>query len=136
MSTSPYNSPQMPAEKKKGSKTLWIILGIVGVTLFGTCACCSGVAYFGTGVVSDEFGKQIALQYSDDPIVVRQLGGIDSCSMNTWATWQHEDEEMFVFDVKGPKGSGQIEAKQSRGAGIRFESAKLILEQSSWVLSQ
>jgi hypothetical protein len=51
---------------------------------------------------------KVAALVRDHPILKEQLGGIDQCSYNTWASLNEGGKRTNVFDVRGPKGNGQF----------------------------
>jgi hypothetical protein len=83
---------------------LWLVGGAVVLVLAG-CICCGGAAYFGMQIVTEEVAEQ--LRYH--PVVLEQLGEVEEFKVN-WAKSINEDDNMdlWVYDVKGTKGSGVI----------------------------
>ena len=66
--------------------------------------------------------------YENDPVVIDRLGGIDSCTWNLMATGEEGEQNSgntFVFDVEGPKGSGQLIIVSSTPDLENVESAVL-----------
>ncbi len=127
MSNTFQNTTQAPAPKKKGSK-VGIILAIVGVMLVGCCACCGGGAYYLYSFGTAALGEMVTKQFSDDPEVVKHLGGIESASFDVMATSAQEQEGnsgVLVFTVEGPLGEGELHVKQDPQQGDRFKSAVL-----------
>lgn len=87
--------------------------------------CCgggAGLVYFGLGVVAE----QVADDLRDHPVVQEQLGGIDEIEVDFVASAARDDDDEFVYNVRGPKGSGTLIAKSvDHGNGEEVESATL-----------
>lgn len=56
------------------------------------------------GIETDAIAESI----KDDPNVMREIGEIESLSYNFNATGDHPDWDVYVYDVKGDKGSGTL----------------------------
>lgn len=99
----PYgNQPQRP---HSSSKSIWIILAVIGgVMLLGCCGGCLGLVYFGKGVIEEE----VANELRGNPVLIREVGTIESLKVNFVASAAQDDEEIFVYDVQGSKSSGKI----------------------------
>ena len=95
-----------PEKKSGGGKTVLIVLGVLGLLSCCCCFGCGGFIWFGLS----QGASQVKAKYADDPVVLEMLGGIDSCEMNfgDMMTEAQTRENTFVFDVEGPKGSGQL----------------------------
>jgi hypothetical protein len=102
-----------PAPRK--SNALWWILGILGVlTVGGALVCCGGgyfMVRFGTQVVADAVKASI----SEDPAIQEHIGTITDISMNLTATGAAGGGDKIVLDVKGEKGTGQVEVVMANG---------------------
>lgn len=104
----PYPTPPtfgVPPQKK--SNTIWIVLALL---LFGgvaICGCCGGIVYFGFGVLSTE----IANELRDNPTLREHVGEIQSFDVNFVASAAEEDEDAYVYEVVGDKGSGTVTVK-------------------------
>jgi hypothetical protein len=107
-----------------------VIVVLLGLTLVG-CLCCGGLGYFGIQAA----GQQVVDLVQDDPQVQEQLGGITSSSMNIMATAEEQqdtgEQNVIVFDVTGPKGSGQLIGKQR---GNVYQWIKLRTDQGEWTV--
>lgn len=102
---------------KKSNSTLWWVLGIIGViSVGGALVCCGGIYFmvrFGTQVVGD----QVKLAISADPVIQEHVGTISEINMNLTATGAAGGNNKIVFDVKGEKGSGQLEVVMDQTQG-------------------
>lgn len=82
-----------------------LLIAILSLLFLG-CACCGGLAYVGMGM----FSEQAMVQIRENPEVVEHVGEVREGKLNWGASFSHNDVDVFVFDVKGPKGSGQVTA--------------------------
>jgi hypothetical protein len=120
-----FESVNQPPKK---SNTLWWVLGIIGVvTIGGALVCCGGIYFmirFGTQVVGD----QVKLAVGTDPAVQEHIGTVSDISMNLTATGAAGGGNTIIFDVKGDKGTGQLEVVMDQTPGQEgLKSCVLIL---------
>jgi hypothetical protein len=108
---SPYPPPLSPQPRKK-SKVIWIVLGTLLLGGVVVCACCGGFVCLGFGVMS----TQIANDLRDNPAMRQHVGEIQSFKCNIIASAAEEDEDTFVFDVVGDKGTGTVTVKSMTDA--------------------
>lgn len=102
--------PYQPQPRSTG-KAMWIVLGVVLVlTIGGAAVCCGGVTLLGRWGL-DMVGEDIAGQLRDDPIIQEEIGEIEEINVDLIASGVHTDQETFVYDVDGTKGSGQLTVK-------------------------
>ncbi len=135
----PFESPPtyQPAPQQGSNTWLWII-GIIGVLgVVGVLVCCGGfyaLFSFGSGWLANAFQEQL----QGNPVIVENIGEIESMEMNfskTGQEAQNSDGDLIAFDIHGTKSSGTIliEQDKSSGDGTRIGSAILILEDGSRV---
>lgn len=115
----PYGSPNVSGgpPPKQSKMWLWILLGLGGGVALACCGCLGfgGLGLFGAGKM---LAGAVKNQYQNHPIVQEQIGEIQSCEWNfiesSKETGANPDagSQIQVFDVKGPKGSGQIYGPQ------------------------
>ena len=110
------------------SNALWWILGILGVlTVGGIFVCCGGGYFmfrFGTQAVADAVKSSI----SADPVIQEHIGNITDISMNLTATGAAGGGDKMVLDIKGDKGTGQVEVVMGGNPGGQsVQSCDLIL---------
>ncbi len=65
------------------------------------------------------------------PIVIEQLGGIDQCSHNFFASLNEGGKRTDVLDVKGPKGSGRLITFE---LFFKYRSIVLQTDEGEWEL--
>ena len=91
----------------KSNKVLLILLlSLVG----GFLLCCGGLGgltYFGLDLVSAEVEDLLR----DHPTIQTEIGEIESFEMNLTKSAVEPDDDVFVFDVTGTKGEGEVTAK-------------------------
>lgn len=97
-------------EPEKSSSTcliLGLIFGGVGAFVLLCGGCCVGVVMFGL----DQIGSEIERDLADNPVIQEHIGNFQTFEMDKWKSIQHSDEDIYVFRVSGPNGSGTIEAE-------------------------
>jgi hypothetical protein len=100
-------NPYGPPPSSGGSKTLLIVFGVLGVGVLLCCGVCGGVGFVTIQNEHKEHAQTLQNDYRDHPIVVEQLGGLDSVTGNLAKGLNDEDSDM-VFDARGPKGAGTL----------------------------
>ena len=91
-----------------GSSRFWIILLLVGggAMFLLCCGGLGGVAFFGLNLVA----REIETELRDNPVIVEHIGEIEEFDVDWTGSFAAEDD-IFVFDVRGSKGSGEITAE-------------------------
>ncbi len=115
-STTPGISPYAPSgvppfgqePRKSSTAWLWVLGGIGGVLLL----CCGGgvvgVAIFGMNIAAEE----VAAQVRDNPKFREHIGELQSLDVDWVATSAENDDETFVYQAQGDKGSGVLTVKE------------------------
>lgn len=99
-----------------------LLLMLVG----GTVVCCGGIfltGRWGLNIVAEDIARQLR----DDPVIREEIGEIEEIRMNLTASATHADDETFVYDVQGSKGSGEltVQSVTRPGGGEDIISASL-----------
>ncbi|MEC9095050.1 MAG: hypothetical protein VX776_00375 [Planctomycetota bacterium] len=104
-----YQPPQLPSPTKgKSNKTLVIlILVLVGGFFLICCGGLGGLTYFGLDIVSSEVENQVR----NHPTIKSEIGEIKSFDMSLTKSAHIREDDVFVFDVQGTKGDGEVTAK-------------------------
>lgn len=104
-----YQPPQPPSPTKgKSNKTLVIlILVLVGGFFLICCGGLGGLTYFGVDIVSSEVENQVR----NHPMIKAEIGEIKSFDMSLTKSAHIREDDVFVFDVQGTKGDGEVTAK-------------------------
>lgn len=127
----PYASPTPgsfgPAPPKQG-KSMGCILGVVALVLVGGgLVCCGGpIAFFGWA--GNFFLNIASAEIKKHPVVIEHLGEVTSCNVNLQATGELGQDNHFVFDVTGTKGSGVVTIHiDAQGNSVRIISGDIKL---------
>src|SRR5688572_5449554 len=134
-----YTPDPSPQRDQSSSTIIWIIvlvlvlvIGVpillVAVMLLGCCGL--GIGAYSAAQMTGEMARQ---QYGNHPVIQEHIGDIQSISPNFAATSEEQQKpasagtSVIVFDVSGPKGSGQLIAQQQPGgeAGNMYSDARL-----------
>jgi|JI10StandDraft_1071094.scaffolds.fasta_scaffold00179_36 hypothetical protein len=103
--------------KSGGSKTLLIVLGVLGFLALGCCGVFGGLAYWGASKFNELVTEDLRRRLSESEVAATELGTIESMSLNFVRSTEvtneknaggKQDEPYLVFDVKGSKASGEI----------------------------
>jgi hypothetical protein len=86
---------------------LTVALGALGVGVLICCGSCGGLGYVTIQNEHNEHARTLQNDYRDHPIVLEQLGGLDSVQGNLAKGLNDNDADM-VFDARGPKGAGTL----------------------------
>lgn len=100
--------PQVPEQKSSSGKTVIIILVVLFVVGGLICLGCCGGLYAMFSVGMNEVAGDIEAQISGDPTLREHIGEIESLSVNLIESASYDDDETFVYDVRGSKGSGKL----------------------------
>jgi hypothetical protein len=109
----PYATPQSfgpYAPKPSGSNLwAWVLLGVGGVAV--VCCCGGGIAVgmLGMNIISTEIGDKLR----DNPKFREHIGELKDISVDFVASAAKDDEDTFVYNVKGDKGSGVVTVKHT-----------------------
>ena len=99
-----FPQPPPPPPQRSGRRVMWILVGIGAVVVVLICAGVVGLAFFGMNVIETEVRNQVR----DDPVLVEHIGQIESFDADLTESGAIEDEDTFVYRVKGTKGSGVL----------------------------
>ncbi|MEX0712056.1 MAG: hypothetical protein WD278_06880 [Pirellulales bacterium] len=106
-----------------GVPALGVVLGLVTI--------CSGVGYLGVKTFGNLEGQRVAELVEDHPLVLEKLGGIERCEFNLAADLIEAGRSEQLYDVRGPKGSGQLIAVERF---YQYRSIKLRTSEGEWEL--
>lgn len=100
-------SPQQNASTSGGGAWKWI-LGILGVGgLLMVLVCCGGgigLVGFGMNIVEEDLKNQLR----DHPEIQEHIGEITKFDVNFIKSTANNDDDVFVYDVEGAKGSAEL----------------------------
>lgn len=104
-----YGAPQGATPPSSSRKPwLWIALGVGG--LAGLCCCGGtiGAVMFGMNMGTSE----VASQLRDNPKFRENIGELQTINKDWTQSGAADDDQTFLYKVKGNKGSGTITVKQ------------------------
>ena len=81
----------------------WLALAAVVLVAVGI----GGLLYWGWGL----YAEQAKAELNNNPVIQQYIGNIEEMSLNFGASSDIDDEDTFVFDVKGAKGEGVVTAE-------------------------
>lgn len=108
------------------SNALWWILGILAVVFVGGALVCCGGGYFAYRFGTEVAGTVVRDAVAGDPAIQEHIGTIEEINLNLSATGNAGGGSRMVFDVRGDKGTGQLEVTMDPG-GQSVGSAVLVL---------
>ena len=103
-------SDQRGRPRRRRRSSIVLILGILFGSGFVVLLCCGGfggLMVFGFNVIA----KEVELQLRDNAALVEHIGEIEEFDIDWMASMAHPEDDVFVFEVTGTKGSGEITAK-------------------------
>lgn len=113
-----YQSDPGFEQPAKSSGRWWIVI-LGGAGLFFVLACCGGG--LGLGMLGIRFEEaNMETQLRDNVQVRQHLGEISEFKTNYTKSFANDDEDIWVYDVKGSKGSAEMTITTSTDAD--FES--------------
>lgn len=86
------------------------LIGCLAIAVVALVTVVGGVAallFWGWGMYVD----QVKSELNGNPVIQEHIGTIEDLSVNLVASSELDDENTFVFDVKGDKGEGVVTAE-------------------------
>lgn len=116
--------PPRPFGSRKPSSGFWPLVLIVLALAFGggVVVCCGGAVYFGLNMLSAE----IELELRDNPRLREHVGEVQEFQMNLTRSLATADDDVYLYSVRGTKGSGELTVKHITGD----DGNEIILEAS------
>jgi hypothetical protein len=107
-------------------RILFIVFGVLGALVL----VCGGGLFLVMRAAMQELGRQVAAELRANPVLEHHVGTVESFDMALGESIANDDEDVFVFRVKGSKATGTVTAKcvSLDGATERVAWAKLRLE--------
>lgn len=97
-------------EPEKSSSTcliLGFVFGGVGAAVLLCGGCCVGLVFVGL----NQIGNEIQADLAGNEVIQQHIGNIQTFEMDKWESIQHASEDVYIFRVTGPNGSGTIAAE-------------------------
>lgn len=121
-----------PKNTRTGSRVLKLVLGLFLLGLI------IGGGWFATSFWSwqAETSRQVVDRFSDHPVIVEQLGGVNSCSFSLFETIGPDvsEDEVIAYKIVGPERHGFIYVRSSSGNPSDAEWAGLRIGDKFWPL--
>jgi hypothetical protein len=91
-----------------------VLLIVALIAGAGLClvVCCGGIMHFGMGVQAEEIRSELEANAK----FIEHVGQVEEFSVNYMASFSDQDNEVFIYDVKGTKWSGRVTVKHETGA--------------------
>jgi hypothetical protein len=87
-----------------------VVVIIIGLCLAGglcLLVCCGGFVHFGFGLTAE----QVRNKLEADQRFVQHVGQVQSFSVDYIASFSDDEDDVFVYNVKGSKWSGRVTVK-------------------------
>jgi len=110
MSQSDESFSPRAREPEKSSSTcliLGFVFGGVGAAVLLCGGCCVGLVFVGL----NQIGSEIQTDLAGNEVIQEHIGNIQTFEMDKWKSIEHANEDVYVFRITGPNGSGTIEAE-------------------------
>ncbi|MCC9604258.1 hypothetical protein LOC68_00010 [Blastopirellula sp. JC732] len=126
------DDPFSPRPPKKSSGGGWFfgiggcIVAAVALPTLLVCGCCGGLVQW----AMNERAKEIVAAVEKDETFREEIGKVSSSSIN-WSASMAAGDDVFVYDVTGDKGSGQLYVHEP---GDDVESIDLHKGSKEWAL--
>ena len=120
--------PTANSPKKKSGCLLAFIAG-GGLMVFLCCGGGIALGVFGLNLMT----KAVEVELRDNPVLVEKLGPVQSFELDWTASFAKDEDDIFVFQVQGEKGRGEITAhciteddasEQVKSASLRLPSGE------------
>ena len=95
-----------------GSKIGFVIAGVVIAVVLLCCGGIGGLAYFGLDVMTNE----IELALRDHPTIQEHIGEVESFKMSFSKSIAASNDDVYYYELTGPKGSGELKVESVTGA--------------------
>ncbi len=112
--TSQGFDPHGRPPRRKSSTGCWILAIVLLLGGAAALICCGGglwVMRFGLNMVTTEVEDQLR----DNPRLREQVGDVESFEMDWTRSLRDQDEDTFVYRVRGTKGTGQVTVRHVTG---------------------
>ncbi len=117
-----------PPRQQSSSAVFWIVILVlvlvIGVPILLVALIllgCCGILGLGAATAFQVPANAARQQFGSHPVIQEHIGEIQSISMNAAASGEEQQrpaaagKNVIVFDVSGPKGSGQLIAEHQPG---------------------
>jgi hypothetical protein len=88
-------------------RVILLIVSLIGGAGLCLLVCCGGLMHFGMGAQAEEIRSELEA----NPKFVEHVGQVEQFSVNYLASFSDDDNDVFIYDVKGTKWSGRVTVK-------------------------
>lgn len=98
--------PARSGRRQTSSSGVWALILIIAAVVLGggTLLCCGGLVYFGLNMMSAE----VETELRDNARLREHIGEIQELTMDFTRSLASDDDDVFVYNVRGTKGSGKL----------------------------
>jgi hypothetical protein len=107
----PSRSDDRSRSRSRGTSYLFAGLLVGGLTIVLCCGGGTALVVFFMNVMT----KEVEVELRDNEVLIEHLGPIVSFELDWTGSFAKDDDEVFVFQVEGTKGKGEITAKSVTG---------------------
>lgn len=104
-----YDDERPVRKSSSGSSCLPWLVGFGVFSVICGVLCCGGLAYFGFNLMATEL--EVAIR--DNPTIHEHLGDVESVSLNFMKSIADDDDDTWVYNVKGSKAQGELTVVQT-----------------------
>lgn len=101
-------SPRPPrsGRRQKSSAGKWAMILIIAAVVLGggTLVCCGGFVYFGLNIMSAE----VETELRDNARLREHIGELQELTMNFTRSLANDEDDIFVYNVRGTLGNGEL----------------------------
>ena len=102
----PGHNNSAPRRAKRGCCILAIVATGFMAVLF--CVGCVLILVFAMQMVTAETEDQL----SENPILIEHIGNVESFELDWARSFSHDEDDTFIYDVKGTEGVGRVTVRQ------------------------
>jgi hypothetical protein len=92
---------------KRSSCGCWLLATVLVVLALSLLVCCGG-GYFVTRFGMSMLTSEIEDQLRDNPLLRDKIGDVQSFEMDWVRSFRDQQDDTFVYRVKGTKGEGEV----------------------------
>lgn len=102
----------MRPQRNRSNPWKWILIFGGGGGCLVVLLCCGGLilaGFSGLGMMAEE----VKVQIQNTPEVKQFIGEVQSFETNFSESWAIEDQDVFVYDIRGTLGTGKVTARHT-----------------------
>ena len=106
-----FEHPDFDRPPPGKNRRLPLILVSCGLGCLGCAALLGGLMWFGLSAAMDEFEDQVEAELRDNPILLENIGRLQSFELDFIESSRVPGDQTYVFEVEGERGSGKVIAE-------------------------